>query len=55
MEFAITRKDSIITSYRDHCQMLARGGTVKEVRGAVGVLVLVLGRWCWCWCWCGAG
>jgi hypothetical protein len=31
---AITRQDSIITWYRDHCQILARGGTVKEVSWA---------------------
>ncbi|KAI8466541.1 MAG: dehydrogenase E1 component-domain-containing protein [Monoraphidium minutum] len=31
IEYAITREDAIITSYRDHCQHLARGGTVKEV------------------------
>eukprot|EP00877_Chromochloris_zofingiensis_P011370 jgi/Chrzof1/6487/Cz18g13050.t1 len=31
IEYALTRDDSVITSYRDHCQLLARGGTVKEV------------------------
>lgn len=31
MEYAITRNDSIITSYRDHCQHIARGGTVEQV------------------------
>ncbi|KAI9111634.1 hypothetical protein K1719_017324 [Acacia pycnantha] len=31
MEAATTRKDCIITSYRDHCIFLARGGTLLEV------------------------
>lgn len=31
IEAALTRQDSLITSYRDHCQHLARGGTVLEV------------------------
>ncbi|GAB2214161.1 hypothetical protein Droror1_Dr00018501 [Drosera rotundifolia] len=30
MESAITRSDSIITAYRDHCIFLARGGTLLE-------------------------
>ncbi|XP_051148773.1 pyruvate dehydrogenase E1 component subunit alpha, mitochondrial [Andrographis paniculata] len=30
MEAAITRKDCIITAYRDHCIYLARGGTLLE-------------------------
>eukprot|EP00879_Flechtneria_rotunda_P001346 GHRR01001496.1.p1 GENE.GHRR01001496.1~~GHRR01001496.1.p1 ORF type:complete len:396 (+),score=102.09 GHRR01001496.1:125-1312(+) len=31
IEAAITKEDAVITSYRDHCQHLSRGGTVKEV------------------------
>ncbi|KAF5443216.1 hypothetical protein F2P56_035793 [Juglans regia] len=31
METAITKKDSIITAYRDHCIFLSRGGTLLEI------------------------
>ncbi|XP_057750641.1 pyruvate dehydrogenase E1 component subunit alpha, mitochondrial-like [Arachis stenosperma] len=31
MEAAITRKDCIITAYRDHCTFLSRGGNLVEV------------------------
>jgi len=31
IEAALTKEDAVITSYRDHCQHLSRGGTVKEV------------------------
>ena len=33
IEAGATWKDSVITSYRDHCTHLGRGGTVLEVMG----------------------
>ncbi|GLC52974.1 hypothetical protein PLESTB_000694400 [Pleodorina starrii] len=31
IEAAITLQDSMITSYRDHCQHISRGGSIKEL------------------------
>ena len=42
MEAAITHNDSVVTSYRDHCQQLARGDTVE------GVLSELLGKYPGC-------
>jgi TPP-dependent pyruvate/acetoin dehydrogenase alpha subunit len=33
LEAALTKQDSIITSYRNHATHVARGGTVQEVIG----------------------
>jgi pyruvate dehydrogenase E1 component alpha subunit len=42
MEAACTFNDSLVTSYRDHCQQLARGDTIQ------GVLTELLGRYPGC-------
>ena len=34
MEAALAPTDAVITSYRDHCTHLGRGGTMNEVRAA---------------------
>lgn len=31
IEAALTKQDSIVTSYRDHCHHISRGGTIQEV------------------------
>jgi len=31
IEAALTKEDSIVTSYRDHCHHISRGGTIEEV------------------------
>lgn len=31
LEAALTKQDSIITSYRDHCHHISRGGAIEEV------------------------
>jgi hypothetical protein len=31
IEAALTKQDSIVTSYRDHCHHISRGGTIEEV------------------------
>ena len=33
IEFGATKKDSVITSYRNHCHHITRGGTIAEVIG----------------------
>jgi len=54
IEAGATWKDSVITSYRDHCTHLGRGGTVLEVMGGAPLpflfmqyLLLIFNSWYW--------
>lgn len=41
IEAALTFKDSMVQSYRDHCTYLGRGGSVKELFAELLVLILL--------------